>query len=326
LQKNRNIPLRRSIDMRRLEQFVTVARTGSLGKAAQELGMTQPTLTRNMRGLETDVGTSLFARGPAGTVLTPAGGRFLPRAEELLNSLERALGEIEEDGAQATLKLGISPNFHFDLIPGAINRNVQENASLNIHVISATREQIADDLRRKEMDLGFCLIPSFFYTRGAELSDIEFESLGEELILPYVRPDHPYAAIERLEDTAGIRWAVPHQLSVSYRFESAFYRNKHRFRFCVVPRWKATWRPSSQLVTPRRTSRRGGSPFSTSARCTSTSCSASWSGAVCAPQQWLRGSRNWFARHSREAGAGLRSTWTPLEPCAAARSSRDHQA
>jgi DNA-binding transcriptional LysR family regulator len=226
LQKNRNIPLRRSIDMRRLEQFVTVARTGSLGKAAQELGMTQPTLTRNMRGLETDVGTSLFARGPAGTVLTAAGGRFLPRAEELLNSLERALGEIEEDGAQATLKLGISPNFHFDLIPGAINRNVQENPSLNIHVISATREQIADDLRRKEMDLGFCLIPSFFYTRGAELSDIEFESLGEELILPYVRPDHPYAAIERLEDTAGIRWAVPHQLSVSYRFESAFYRNK----------------------------------------------------------------------------------------------------
>jgi DNA-binding transcriptional LysR family regulator len=76
------------------------------------------------------------------------------------------------------------------------------------------------------MDLGFCLIPSFFYTRGAELSDIEFETLGDELILPYVRPDHPFAAIERLEDTAGIRWAVPHQLSVSYRFESAFYRNK----------------------------------------------------------------------------------------------------
>ncbi|MEE4453981.1 LysR family transcriptional regulator [Novosphingobium resinovorum] len=212
--------------MRRLEQFVAVARTGSLGKAAQELGMTQPTLTRNMRGLETDLGSRLFARGPSGTMLTPAGDRFLPRAEELLNGLERALAEIDEEGAQATLKLGISPNFHFDLIPGAINRNVQENPLLNIHVISATREQIVEDLRRKEMDLGFCLIPTFFYTRSTELSEIEFEALGEELILPYVRPDHPYAAVTRLEDTAGIRWAVPHQVSVSYRFESAFYRNK----------------------------------------------------------------------------------------------------
>lgn len=212
--------------MRRLEQFVAVARTGSLGKAAQEMGMTQPTLTRNMRGLETDLGSRLFARGPSGTMLTPAGSRFLPRAEELLNSLERALSEIDEEGAQATLKLGISPNFHFDLIPAAINRNVQENPLLNIHVISATREQIVEDLRRKEMDLGFCLIPSFFYTRSTELNEIEFEAVGEELILPYVRPDHPYAAVTRLEDTAGVRWAVPHQLSVSYRFESSFYRNK----------------------------------------------------------------------------------------------------
>lgn len=218
--------MRSSIDMRRLEQFVAVARAGSLGKAAQALGMTQPTLTRNMRSLEADLGTRLFARGPTGTVLTPAGDRFLPRAEELLNSLERALNEIGEEGAQATLKLGISPNFHFDLIPAAINRHVREDPLLNIHVISATREQIAEDLRRKEMDLGFCLIPDFFYTRSAEFTEIEFEPLGEELILPFVRPDHPHAAATRLEDTAGIRWAVPHQMSVSYRFDSAFYRNR----------------------------------------------------------------------------------------------------
>lgn len=212
--------------MRRLEQFVAVARTGSLGKAAQEMGMTQPTLTRNMRGLEADLGSRLFVRGPAGTVLTPSGTRFLPRAEELLNGLERALSEIDEEGAQATLKLGISPNFHFDLIPAAINRNVRENPLLNIHTISATREQIAEDLRRKEMDLGFCLVPSFFYPRSSEMNEIEFEPVGEEMILPYVRPDHPHAGVTRLEDTAGIRWAVPHQLSVSYRFESAFYRNR----------------------------------------------------------------------------------------------------
>lgn len=215
-----------SIDTRRLRQFVTVAHLRSIGKAADQLGMTQPTLTRNLRSLETDVGARLFERSPTGTVLTRAGERLLPRAEEILNGVERALQEIDEEGAQGFLKVGISPSFHFDILPEAIARIVRDEPLLNITLIAGTRERIAEDLRSHEVDLGLCLIPTFFYTESREMAEISFEPVGEEMVRPYLRPDHPHVRVTDLQQTTGVRWAVPHQLSVSYRFESAFYRSR----------------------------------------------------------------------------------------------------
>ncbi len=218
--------MHRSIDMRRLEQFVSVARAGSLGKAATQLSLSQPTLTRNMRSLEADVGTKLFARGPLGTVLTPAGERFLPRAEGLINDLERALEQLENERPHTQLRIGISPSFYFDVLPDAIGKAVATNPAINIHIVSGTREMIVEELRRNTIDLGLCLIPDFFYTTASETSEIRFEALGREQIRPYAVPSHPAITATTLEDTAACRWAVPHQLSVSYRFESAFYRSR----------------------------------------------------------------------------------------------------
>lgn len=215
-----------SLDMRRLRQFITVARTRSIGKAADELGMTQPTLTRNLRSLEAEIGTRLFERSPTGTILTRAGERLLPRAEEILNGVERALQEIDDEGAQGYLKIGISPNFHFDIVPPAITRLIKEEPLLNITLVSGTRERIAEDLRSREIDIGVCMIPTFFYTDNREMAEIAFDPVGEEMIRPFMRPDHPHVRIRDLEKTTGVRWAVPHQLSVSYRFESAFYRSR----------------------------------------------------------------------------------------------------
>lgn len=217
--------MRRSIDMRRLEQFVMVAREGSLGKAAAQLALSQPTLTRNIRSLEAEVGVKLFRRGPLGTVLTAAGERFLPRAEALINDAERALAELSDERPQAQLRLGISPNFYFDLLPQAIGQLVSADPTINVHIVSGTRELIADELRRNTIDLGLCLIPDFFYTAGSETSEVRFEAIGRDRIIPYAPPDHPAASTRTLEETEGCRWAVPHQLSVSYRFESAFYRH-----------------------------------------------------------------------------------------------------
>ncbi|MET0239142.1 MAG: LysR family transcriptional regulator [Sphingobium sp.] len=217
--------MRASVDMRRLEQFVAVAREGSLGKAAIKLALAQPTLTRNIRSLEQEVGATLFHRGPLGTVLTAAGERFVTRAEALLNDFEHAVAELEDNVPRTQLRIGISPNFFFDLLPPAIAALIDADPSVNVQLVTGTRETIAEDLRRNAIDLGLCLIPDFIHTAGQETNEIRFEAFGTDHILPFARPGHPSLAARDMSGVEGSRWAVPHALSVSYRFESAFYRH-----------------------------------------------------------------------------------------------------
>lgn len=220
--------MRRTLDLARLEQFVAVAKLGSFGKASTVTLLSQPTLTRNMRGLEADVGAQLFDRGPLGTTLTAAGRRFLPRAEALLNDAERAMAELElgDDGTLAQVRIGVSPNVFFHVLDDAIALLASATPNVNVLVISGTREAIAEQLRCNAIDLGLCLVPDFFYQAGNEASDIIFEAVGAEHIQAFAQSDHPAASATQLEDVLDYRWAVPHQLSVSYRFESAFYRRR----------------------------------------------------------------------------------------------------
>lgn len=71
------------MDLDRLAQFSAVARRGSIGQAAIELGLTQPALTRSLQRLEAEVGGRLFDRSPRGVVLTGYGETLLPYAQSL---------------------------------------------------------------------------------------------------------------------------------------------------------------------------------------------------------------------------------------------------
>lgn len=214
------------LNIGQVEQFLIVAREGSFGKAAASLSLSQPTLTRNIRALEADLGTRLFDRGARGAELTAAGRRLLLRAEALVNDAQRLAASANEDGGvDEQVRIGISPNFYFDVLEVAVGERIRASGSMSVQVVSGTRETIVDDLRRNAIDLGLCLLPDFFYTAGVEYQDIAFEQLDEQRILPYVSSDHPAAGATALADVVQYRWAVPHHLSVSYRFESAFYRN-----------------------------------------------------------------------------------------------------
>ena len=65
--------------LRQLEYFVAIADAGSLRQAAQRLGVTQPTLTVQLRALEEVLGVTLFERTRSATLLTPGGRAYCPR-------------------------------------------------------------------------------------------------------------------------------------------------------------------------------------------------------------------------------------------------------
>ncbi|MDB5965970.1 MAG: LysR family transcriptional regulator, partial [Polaromonas sp.] len=85
------------MDLKQLRFFVHVAELGGFARAAELLGVTQPTLSRQIRALEIDLKASLFHRHGRGVALTPAGARFLRQAHGVLHAAELALTELHED-------------------------------------------------------------------------------------------------------------------------------------------------------------------------------------------------------------------------------------
>lgn len=81
-----------------LRSFIVAARTGSISRAAQALGRTQPALSQKLRRLEDLVGRPLFERTPSGVALTQAGEAFLPYAERVLSLAGEALADMDRAG------------------------------------------------------------------------------------------------------------------------------------------------------------------------------------------------------------------------------------
>src|SRR6185369_9605213 len=83
-----------AVELRHLRYFVAVAETGSLTEAAERrLHTSQPSLSRQLRDLELEVGAQLMIRGPRGVTLTPAGRAFLDHARlALLQASEAVAG------------------------------------------------------------------------------------------------------------------------------------------------------------------------------------------------------------------------------------------
>jgi DNA-binding transcriptional LysR family regulator len=176
------------VELRHLRYFVAVAAEGSLTRAAERLHLTQPSLSRQMRQLERDVGTELFERTVSGTGLTAAGSALHRHALLLLRlagaSRDLALSASGQGGE--VVQLGIPPGVPDEWLLGIL-------ASLETHVpraaITLTETSSVNQLRmirEGHLDLGLVREPPSGRLRGRRLFDVPFGIA--------VRPDHPLAA------------------------------------------------------------------------------------------------------------------------------------
>lgn len=92
--------------------FIRVARTRSFSVAARERGVSQPTVSRAIAGLEKWLGVALFARTPRAVTLTEAGADYFSRVEVALNALDEATDAVRGSGMlSGTLRIGASSSF-----------------------------------------------------------------------------------------------------------------------------------------------------------------------------------------------------------------------
>ncbi|PZN98246.1 MAG: LysR family transcriptional regulator [Hyphomicrobiales bacterium] len=144
-----------SFEHRTLASFLAIARLGSIGKAADALGLSQPALSRKIAGLEKKLGVPLFARHAGGMELTVYGRSLLPRAETIALEAERAGEEIDQlrGAGRGLARIGVVPSATTTVLSFAVNRLVSHSPACLIHIREGTGEQLLQALGRGEVDL-----------------------------------------------------------------------------------------------------------------------------------------------------------------------------
>lgn len=172
--------------LRQFEYLIAIAQAGSFAAAAAKLGVSQPTLSQQIRALEDEVGTPLLDRTSRGVVLTPAGRAFVPDAHAALSSARRALayGRRASAAAPQTLRIATVRSLAVSVLPAVIKRWLDTYPAVNIHVQECGHRSVVGELVvAGKVDLGIGPLPKDW--KGAHV-ELGWEQLV--LILPSQDP------------------------------------------------------------------------------------------------------------------------------------------
>lgn len=176
------------MELRQLEYFLAVAETGHFTRAAQEMHVSQPALSQQIKKLETELGTPLFDRLGRGVELTDAGRLLRPRAEQVLAELSDARTAVHElQGLQrGTVRIGTVQTTGEYLIPDAIARFHAAHPEVHVSVEERSAPGIEEGLATGGLDLGIGFVTD-------EQKALDVDPLFDERLVVIVRQDHPLA-------------------------------------------------------------------------------------------------------------------------------------
>jgi LysR family hca operon transcriptional activator len=178
------------MELRHLRYFIAVAEEGSLTVAAeQRLHTAQPSLSRQIRDLELEVGTPLLTRSARGVALTPAGRAFLDHARLALAQVEAA-GEAARRAAgtaKPSFAVGFLTGQEMDWLPEAMRILHDELPNIEVIVSSQYSPSLADALVRGKLDVAF-MRPE----PGAP--DLAFRRVAREPLVVVLPSDHRLAS------------------------------------------------------------------------------------------------------------------------------------
>jgi LysR family hca operon transcriptional activator len=182
------------MELRHLRYFVAVAEEGSLTVAAERrLHTAQPSLSRQIRDLEYEVGAQLMIRSAHGIELTAAGRAFLDHARLALAQVDAAREAARRAAQPAKLSfaLGFLTGKEIDWLPEAIRLLRDELPNIEITVSSQYSPDLADALVRGKLDVAFL-------RREARATDLMFKVVATEPFVVVLPSDHRLASYEAI--------------------------------------------------------------------------------------------------------------------------------
>lgn len=147
------------MELRTLQYFLTVAREENITRASEVLHITQPTLSRQMKQLEQELGTELFVRG-RNFALTEAGMLLRRRAEEVIDLLYKIESEIAAaDDVAGIISIGSGALKSSHVLPELISGFKKLYPKVSFEIYSNSSQYIKERLDRGLLDFGFLLEP-----------------------------------------------------------------------------------------------------------------------------------------------------------------------
>jgi len=178
-----------AIELRHLRYFVAVVEEGSFTTAAERrLHTSQPSLSRQIRDLEYEVGVELLSRSVHGVELTAAGKAFLEHARLVLMQVDAGV-EAARRAAQPARKafsIGFQTGHEMRWLPRAMHVLRDELKNIEVTVISGYSPDLAEALARGRLDLAFLRVEPGY--------DLGYQVVDREPLLVLMPTDHPLAA------------------------------------------------------------------------------------------------------------------------------------
>ncbi|MFF3862658.1 transcriptional regulator CynR [Streptomyces sp. NPDC002209] len=176
------------LELRHLRYLLAVAEHGSFTRAAEELHVSQPTLSQQIRQLERSVGVQLLDRTGRAVRLTDAGATFVPYARRALQDLaaaERAVLDVA-DLSRGSLRLAMTPTFTAYLLGPLAAELRARHPGITLNVKEMTQDRLESALLADAADLGIAF-------QGGHLPGIGATDLFTESLGLVVGPAHPHA-------------------------------------------------------------------------------------------------------------------------------------
>ncbi len=191
---------------------MVVVESGSIGAAARKLGVSQPGITKSIRGLEAELGVQLLQRSTRGIVPTPYGRAFFARARVAQSELRKAEQEIEQLAGErsGSVAFGVGPIAAALIVPEAVSRFRRQFPSVHLRVIEGFVHALVPLVRDETVDFAIGpRLPGFRVESG-----MTFKPLFHHVRVVACRTNHPLRNARTLAQLAGATWLSfePHEL------------------------------------------------------------------------------------------------------------------
>jgi DNA-binding transcriptional LysR family regulator len=231
----------RRLRLRDLHVFFTVAQSGSMAKAAAQLGVSTPTVSEAIADLEHGLGVRLFDRSPKGIEPTRYGQALLKRTAVVFDELKQSIKDIEylEDPASGEIRIACALAIAFTVVPPVLERFTERYPRVVLHFDEVTSSAATRDYRElRERKYDLILERGVRWLSEAEeraVDDLNIETLFDDQLVIVAGSENKWATRRRKIDLADLvnePWIMQAPHSWNHRVLS----DEFRARGLAMPR------------------------------------------------------------------------------------------
>lgn len=203
------------MDTQSLAAFIEVADSASFTRAAERLHLSQPAISKRLKGLEDQIGRRLFDRVGRSVLLTDAGTALLPYARRALQTLEDGRRALSQLSGQVSGRLSIGTSHHIGLhrLPPVLKRYVTDYPDVDLDLHFMDSEDACQAVLAGKLEMGIVTLPL------QPLTHLDSGVVWPDPLVVVIAPNHPLAGKHnvKIEDLAQHAAVLPDEDTYTHR-------------------------------------------------------------------------------------------------------------